>query len=113
MIEDLRATVDSRIDAVVEFSEHWLSGPRHPYEIAADAPIVVALDHAVRRPPVRARLPGSAVLVRSGCAREFGVPGVNFGPGDPPYNFADEYVYEAQYLEAVDVYEALIREWCR
>ena len=23
------------LDAAVEFSEHWLSGPRHPYEIAA------------------------------------------------------------------------------
>ena len=44
---------------------------------------------------------------------EFGVSGVNFGPGDPPYNFPDEYVYEAQYLEAVDVYEQLIREYCR
>ena len=48
MIEGLRTSVDSRIDAVVEFSEHWLSGPRHPYEIAADAPIVQSLDRAVR-----------------------------------------------------------------
>ena len=44
---------------------------------------------------------------------QFGVKGVNFGPGDPPYNFPDEYVYEAQYLQAVDVYEQLIREFCQ
>ena len=114
MIERLRTTVDSRIDAVVEFSEHWLSGPRHPYEISADAPIVQALDHAVRAvtasEPVYQGLPFWCDLV---ALEQFGVKGVNFGPGDPPYNFPDEYVYEAQYLQAVDVYEQLIREYCQ
>jgi acetylornithine deacetylase/succinyl-diaminopimelate desuccinylase-like protein len=114
MIEDLRTTVDSRIDATVDFSEHWLSGPRLPYEIAADAPIVQALDHAVRTvtsiPPVYHGVPFWCDLV---ALKDFGVNGVNFGPGDPPYNFPDEYVYEAQYLQAVDVYERLIREFCR
>jgi acetylornithine deacetylase/succinyl-diaminopimelate desuccinylase-like protein len=113
MIETLRTTVDSRIDAVVEFSEHWLSGPRHPYEIAADAAVVVALDRAVRdvtnTEPVYRGVPFWCDLV---ALRDFGVEGVNFGPGDPPYNFPDEYVYESQYLQAVDVYEQLIREFC-
>ena len=114
MIEELRTTVDSRIDAVVEFSEHWLSGPRHPYEIASDAPIVQSLDRAVRAvtsgEPRYQGVPFWCDLV---ALDEFGVRGVNFGPGDPPYNFPDEYVYEAQYLEAVDVYEHLIREFCQ
>ena len=114
MIERLRTTVDSRIDAVVEFSEHWLSGPRHPYEIAADAPIVQSLDEAVRSvtgaDPVYQGVPFWCDLV---ALRQFGVDGVNFGPGDPPYNFPDEYVLEAQYLQAVDVYEQLIREFCQ
>jgi len=114
MIEGLRTTVDSRIEAVVEFSEHWLSGPRHPYEIAADAPIVKSLDAAVRAvtsaAPVYRGVPFWCDLV---ALKEFGVSGVNFGPGDPPYNFPDEYVFEAQYLQAVDVYEQLIREFCQ
>jgi acetylornithine deacetylase/succinyl-diaminopimelate desuccinylase-like protein len=114
MIEGLRTTVDSRIDAVVEFSEHWLSGPRLPYEIAADAPIVRSLDQAVRTvtlgAPVYKGVPFWCDLV---TLNEFGVKGVNFGPGDPPYNFPDEYVYEAQFLQAVDVYEHLIREFCQ
>ena len=114
MIDDLRTTVDSRIDAVVEFSEHWLSGPRLPYEIAADAPIVRALDDAVRTvtssPPVYHGVPFWCDLV---ALKDFAIEGVNFGPGDPPYNFPDEYVYEAQYLQAVDVYERLIREFCQ
>jgi acetylornithine deacetylase/succinyl-diaminopimelate desuccinylase-like protein len=114
MIEALRTTVDSRIDAVVEFSEHWLSGPRDPYEIAADAPIVRSLDQAVRAvtsgEPRYQGVPFWCDLV---ALKGFGVNGVNFGPGDPPYNFPDEYVYEAQYLQAVDVYEHLIREFCQ
>ena len=114
MIERLRTTVDSRIEAVVEFSEHWLSGPRHPYEIAADAPIVQSLDQAVRTvtatDPVYRGVPFWCDLV---ALRQFGVDGVNFGPGDPPYNFPDEYVLEAQYLQAIDVYEHLIREFCQ
>ena len=111
MIEALRTSVDPRIDAVVEFSEHWLSGPRLPYEIAAEAPIVLSLDKAVRvvtsNSPVYQGVPFWCDLV---VLEQFGVSGVNFGPGDPPYNFPDEYVYEAQYLQAVDVYEQLIRE---
>ena len=113
MIEGLRTSVDSRIDAEVEFSEHWLSGPRHPYEISADAPIVQSLDRAVRAvtatEPVYRGVPFWCDLV---ALDQFGVKGVNFGPGDPPYNFPDEYVYEAQYLQAVDVYEQLIRGYC-
>ncbi len=113
MIERLRVDVDPRIDATVEFSEHWLSGPRHAYEIDEHAPIVAALDAAVRSvtgtAPVYEGVPFWCDIV---ALKEFGVPGVNFGPGDPPYNFPDEYVFEAQYLQAVDVYEAMIREWC-
>ena len=112
MIEELRTTVDSRIDAVVEFSEHWLSGPRHPYQIAADAPIVQSLDRAVRAvmsgEPIYQGVPFWCDLV---ALEEFGVRGVNFGPGDPPYNFPDEYVYEAQYLELV--HAVIARLECR
>ena len=114
MIEQLRTEVDSRIDAVVEFSEHWLSGPRHAYEIDVNAPVVQALDTAVRKvtgaAPQYLGVPFWCDIV---ALKEFGIPGVNFGPGDPPYNFADEYVFEEQYLQAVDIYEALIREWCQ
>ena len=113
MVERLRLEIDPRIDAVVEFSEHWLSGPRHAYEIDVNAPVVAALDAAVRsvtgRPAEYQGVPFWCDIV---ALRDFGVPGVNFGPGDPPYNFPDEYVFEDQYLQAVDVYDAMIRGWC-
>lgn len=113
MIQRLQRDVEPRIDATVEFSEHWLSGPRHAYEIAADAPIVVALDAAVRSVTgTQPRYEGVPFWCDITAMRDFNIPGVNFGPGDPPYNFPDEYVYEAQYLQAVDVYEALIWQWC-
>ena len=114
MIDELRQTVDPRIDAVVEFSEHWLSGPRHAYEIEPTPMSFARSTSAVRRSTgadaVYRGVPFWCDLV---ALREFGIPGVNFGPGDPPYNFADEYVFEEQYLQAVDVYEAMIREWCQ
>lgn len=113
MIADLVRDVDARIDALVEFSEHWLSGPRHAYEIEAGEAIVQVVDRAVRTvtgaPAPYRGVPFWCDLV---TLREFGVPGVNFGPGDPPYNFPDEYVVEAQFLQAVDVYETAILDWC-
>ncbi len=113
MIDELRSTTDPRIDAVVEFSEHWLSGPRHAYQIADDAPIVQMLHSVVAGVTGAApRYEGVPFWCDLVALNEFGVPGVNFGPGDPPYNFPDEYVFEAQYLEAVDVYERAIRQWC-
>jgi len=75
---------------------------------------VRSLDHAGRagtsRAPVAQGVPFWCDLV---ALEQFGVKGVNFGPGDPPYNFPDEYVYESQYLQAVDVYEQLILEFCQ
>jgi acetylornithine deacetylase/succinyl-diaminopimelate desuccinylase-like protein len=113
MIDGLRADVDPRIDAVVEFSEHWLSGPRHAYEIDPHAPIVAALDKAVRTVTGAApRYEGVPFWCDIVALKDFAIPGVNFGPGDPPYNFPDEYVFEDQYLQAVEVYVAMIREWC-
>jgi acetylornithine deacetylase/succinyl-diaminopimelate desuccinylase family protein len=113
MISGLRTSVDDRIEAQVEFSEHWLSGPRHAYEIAADAPVVLALDAAVRAVTGAApRYEGVPFWCDITAMRDFGIPGVNFGPGDPPYNFADEFVYESQFLQAVDIYEAMICKWC-
>ena len=86
---------------------------RHDHSLDAHAPIVTALDAAVRsvtgEAPTYAGVPFWCDLV---ALKDHGVPGVNFGPGDPPYNFADEFVLETQYLEAVDVYEQLIRSWC-
>ena len=113
MIADLKTSVDPRIEATVEFSEHWLSGPRHAYEIAIDAPIVKALDEAVRKVTgAEPEYQGVPFWCDITTMRDFNIPGVNFGPGDPPYNFPDEYVFEAQYLQAVDIYEQLILEWC-
>lgn len=113
MIARLRVTVDPRIEATVEFSEHWLSGPRWPYEISEDAPVVHVVDEAATQvtghPPVHFGLDGWTDMRPLSDA---GIPAVNLGPGTPPYNWPDEWVETARYLEAVDIYEAFLRRWC-
>jgi acetylornithine deacetylase/succinyl-diaminopimelate desuccinylase-like protein len=113
MVAQLRATVDPQIQATVEFSEHWLSGPRLPYEITEDAPLVRAVDEAAAevtgRPPVHLGLPYWTDMRPLADA---GIPAVNLGPGTPPYNWADEWVEAARYLETVSIYEAFLRRWC-
>ena len=100
--------------AEVEYSPYWLSGPRVPYETPPDAAIVrtgheVVADvlHAAHRPvglPFWTDMPAAAAL---------GIPGINVGPGGPPYNWADEWVALDEYLAAVAIYEQLARTWCR
>ncbi len=113
MIAELRSSVDARLEARVEFSEHWLSGPRLPYEIAEDAPVVRVLDEAAAavtgRPPVHFGIDGWTDMRPLFDA---GIPAVNLGPGTPPYNWADEWVETARYLETVAIYEAFLQRWC-
>ena len=45
--------------------------------------------------------------------RQFGVDGVNFGPGDPPYNFPDEYVSKPSTSRRSTCTSSLIREFCQ
>jgi acetylornithine deacetylase/succinyl-diaminopimelate desuccinylase-like protein len=112
MIAGLRRT-RPEIDATVEFSPYWLSGPRYPTLTPADAPIVAA----VRRACVAVGLPdeepiGLPVWADMCVLDRAGIPAVNIGPGGPPYNWADEYVTVDEYVAAVRVYAATIEEFC-
>lgn len=112
MVHQLRLA-DPRIEAVVEFSEHWLSGPRFPYEISKDDAIVRTVADCVAeagrsKPTFR----GIQFWTDMVPLRDFGIPAVNIGPGTPPYSWADEWVERAKYDEIVDVYERAARAWC-
>ena len=41
-----------------------------------------------------------------------GIPCVNIGPGGLPYNFAEEYVLQDEYLNAVRTYVAAALDFC-
>lgn len=113
LVAALRRDVDDRIDATVEFSEHWLSGPRFPYEIAKDAEIVTTVERAVRDAGwAEPKFQGIQFWTDMVPLGDFGVPAVNIGPGTPPFSWADEWIEEPKFAEIVDVYEAAARRWC-
>jgi len=114
MIAELKKDVDPRIEAVVDFSEHWLSGPRFPYDISKDDALVRTVAGAVDTVGVQqAQFKGIQFWTDMVVMRDFGIPAVNIGPGTPPYSWADEWVELDKYAEIVDVYEAAARTWCR
>lgn len=114
LINLLRRDVDPRIDATVEFSEHWLSGPRFPYEISKDSAIAqtvaAAVEDAGYAPP---KFQGIQFWTDMVPLHDFGIPAVNIGPGTPPFSWADEWIEERKYAEIVDVYERAARDWCK
>jgi acetylornithine deacetylase/succinyl-diaminopimelate desuccinylase-like protein len=106
------AEADPRIEASVEFSEHWLSGPRFPYEINPDSEISRAVQSAVRTAgsdPVYQGIPFWTDMVP---LKQFGIPAVNIGPGTPPYSWADEWIEQAKYEEIIRIYAAAAEAWC-
>lgn len=114
LISRLHDEVDDRIKASVEFSEHWLSGPRYPYEIAREAEIVQIAANAVADAGyAQPKFQGIQFWTDMVVMRDFGIPAVNVGPGTPPYSWADEWVEEKKYAEIVDVYENAARQWCQ
>ena len=114
MIDRLRREVDPRIEAVVEFSEHWLSGPRFPYEISKTEPLVQTVAGAVTDAGHSSpAFQGIQFWTDMVVMRDFSIPAVNIGPGTPPYSWADEWIEEKKYAEIVDVYELAARQWCQ
>lgn len=113
LIEVLRREVDPRIEATVEFSEHWLSGPRFPYEISKDADIVRTVVDAVGGAGYsEPKFQGIQFWTDMVPLNAAGIPAVNIGPGTPPFSWADEWIEERKYAEIVDVYERAARAWC-
>lgn len=111
MIDEL-AVDDPRIRADVEFSPHWLSGPRFPYEISTDAPISRTVSDAVRTTGGHPQFRGIQFWTDMVPLRRAGIDAVNIGPGTSPYNWADEWVETHKYLEIVEVYAAAAAAWC-
>ncbi|MGH2599067.1 MAG: M20 family metallopeptidase, partial [Dehalococcoidia bacterium] len=101
------------IDAVVEFSPYWLSGPRYPAMTPPGEPIVAAVQMARTAAGLPRAEPVTLPVWADMCVLDrAGIPTVNIGPGGPPYNWADESVAVAEYLAAVRTYAATIAAFC-
>lgn len=101
------------LDAMVEFSPYWLSGPRYPSHTAPTEPIVQAVQAARLAAGLQEdTLTGLPVWADMCVLNQAGIPTVNIGPGGPPYNWADESVSVDEYLAAVRTYTAIIEDFC-
>jgi acetylornithine deacetylase/succinyl-diaminopimelate desuccinylase-like protein len=111
MISQLKAS-DPRIEATVEFSDHWLSGPRLPYEIDKNSPISKTVANAVQEAGTSPVYQGIQFWTDMVPLKQFGIPSVNVGPGTPPYSWADEWVELAKYREIIEIYNNAVHSWC-
>jgi acetylornithine deacetylase/succinyl-diaminopimelate desuccinylase-like protein len=111
MIGDMKKS-DPRIEATVEFSDHWLSGPRLPYEIDRNSPISRTVADAVRQSGELPVYQGIQFWTDMVPLKQFGIPSVNVGPGTPPYSWADEWVELAKYRQIIEIYNNAVNNWC-
>jgi acetylornithine deacetylase/succinyl-diaminopimelate desuccinylase-like protein len=85
-----------------------------PCQTPADAAIVRAAQDVVASVLQGAQqLVGLPFWTDMPAAAALDIPGIDIGPGGPPYNWADEWVALDEYLAAVAIYEQLARAWCR
>lgn len=103
---------DPRIEATVEFSDHWLSGPRLPYEISQESDIARVAASAVAAAGSEPVFKGIQFWTDMVPLQQFGIPSVNIGPGTPPYSWADEWVELEKYHETVEIYHQAVLAWC-
>ena len=84
-----------------------------PSDVATGAPIVVALEDALRGRGEPVRVSGMSAWTDAALLNEAGIPAICFGPGDISLaHAAEEYIPLHEIDRAVPVLAALARRWC-
>jgi acetylornithine deacetylase len=84
-----------------------------PSDVETDAPIVRALDAALRRCGEAVRVDGMSAWTDAAILNDAGIPAVCFGPGDITLaHAAEEYVIIDEIERATTVLTSLARQWC-
>ena len=84
-----------------------------PSDVAADAPIVRALQAALRECGERAGVSGMSAWTDAALLNAAGIPAICFGPGDISLaHAAEEYIPLPEIDRAASVLAALARRWC-
>ena len=96
-----------RADVSVTFAQE-------PSDVAVDAPIVTALQGALRESNEEVRIQGMTAWTDAALLNAAGVPAICFGPGDIGLaHAAEEYVIVEEIERATRVLERLALQWCR
>jgi acetylornithine deacetylase len=85
-----------------------------PSDVAVDAPVVRALDGALRAEGLAARVEGMSAWTDCAILNEAGIPAICFGPGDISLaHAAEEWIETAEIERATAVLERMCMEWGR
>ena len=99
-----------RADFAAEVSLMMAQGPS---EVATDAPIVRALEDALRDRGEPVRVAGMSAWTDAALLNAAGIPAICFGPGDISLaHAAEEYIPLPEIDRATSVLTALARRWC-
>jgi len=99
-----------RPDLVAEVSLLMAQGPS---DVPTDAPIVRALEDALRERGEGVRVSGMSAWTDAALLNAAGIPAICFGPGDISLaHAAEEYIPLAEIDRATSVLAALARRWC-
>jgi len=84
-----------------------------PSDVGVEAPIVQALDRAIRGAGGAIRVEGMSAWTDAAILNEAGIPAICFGPGDIALaHAAEEYVSIDEIGSATDILARLARDWC-
>ena len=84
-----------------------------PSDVATDAPIVRALEDALRARGEGVRVSGMSAWTDAALLNAAGIPAICFGPGDISLaHAAEEYIPLAEIDRATPVLASLARRWC-
>lgn len=84
-----------------------------PSDVALDAPLVRALEGAIRSAGQPVAVEGLSAWTDAALLNAAGIPAICYGPGDISLaHAATEWVPESEILRATAVLEGLARDWC-
>jgi acetylornithine deacetylase len=84
-----------------------------PSDVPTSAPIVRALDHALRQCGEEVRVEGMSAWTDAAILNDAGMPAICFGPGDMSLaHAAEEYIVKDEVERATEVLARLATQWC-
>ena len=114
VVDEVRRACEAVRARRAEFAaEVSLMMAQGPSDVATDAPVVRALENALRERGERVVVSGMSAWTDAALLNAAGIPAICFGPGDISLaHAAEEYIPLPEIDRAVSVLVALARRWC-